>query len=391
MNYQLEELSLELSNKCLLRCIHCSSGSQPEAMKDELTQSDHFRLMRNAAEDLGATILSLSGGDPILIPDLPDYIDCAAALGYEKILLYTTGIWNVDIDFVDGKVYTTPKDNYELEQFGITSILSYPSLYRLTDMLQKGLVFIFSLHSHEAATNDYIMRMPGAYRMITESIRYLTGLGAHVQVHCVPMIPNYDHIPKLRDLCVEMGAETMSLLRFVPQTRGFANAVKLLPTIDMFDKFQKAIDKELTSPERKDLPCSVRIGCPADFRHASRGSSVHKNGGGKPKSCHAGIDLILVRPTGAVHPCAAWKSLPTDSNVRTKSLKEIWAGDATYHAIREYLEGGYKGLDGSCSACRFLDSCKGGCPAQRLHAFGRELDDLYYPESDPLCPSRLYR
>lgn len=389
-NWQLEELSVELSNRCAVRCIHCSSGSQPKAMPDELTFEEHKRVMLEARQ-LGASILSLSGGDPILIPNLPEYVEYALRIGFERVLLYTTGIWRVDLDFVDGRCNSAHPIlvNQEHVQWGISGFQTYPQLDELMQFKDDGLVIISSLHSHDASTNDYIMKMPGAFRVITQGIKHLTSNGVEVWTHFVPMQPNIDHIKKTRDLCAELGVGKMSLLRFVPQTRGFANKGALLPSLEMFDRMQKTIDCELAHPERKDLPTAIRAGCPADFRHATIGTSINNVGTGKVKSCHAGVDLILVRPTGAIHPCAAWKSLPTDSNVRTHSLQEVWAGDATYNAIREYLRSGWFFLKGACSTCAALDSCRGGCPAQRLHAFGRELNDLHYPEADPMCPTRL--
>jgi radical SAM protein with 4Fe4S-binding SPASM domain len=36
--------------------------------------------------------------------------------------------------------------------------------------------------------------------------------------------------------------------------------------------------------------------------------------------------------------------------------------------------------------CEHIHSCLTGCPAQRLHAYGKTLDDLYDEYGDPLCP-----
>lgn len=383
--WKLEELSLELSNRCLLRCRHCSSGSKLAPMENELEFEDHIRLMREAV-DLGATVLSLSGGDPILSPRIVDYVDYGTELGFETILLYTTGIWKVDLSFVDGGI------DSRVGKYGVASLKDCATkLPYLVPYKDKNLIFVFSLHSHDASTNDYIMKMPGAFRAIIEAIKFLVAVGVEVWVHFVPMQLNLEHISDMRDLCVELGVKKLSLLRFVPQTRGELNQTKLLPSVELFNRMQELIDYEMTDEKRKDLPCAIRAGCPADFRHSSVDTSIFKAGTGKPKLCHAGLDLILVRPDGAVHPCAAWKSLPTDSNVRNKSLTEIWEGDDTYSAIRRYLQEGYAELKGGCASCKDLETCRGGCPAQRLHAFGRSLDDLYYPEPDPLCPTRLYR
>jgi radical SAM protein with 4Fe4S-binding SPASM domain len=209
-----------------------------------------------------------------------------------------------------------------------------------------------------------------------KSINWLHDQGAVVEIHMVPMKPNFKHITPLRDLCAEIGVKKMSLLRFVPQTRGRANVDELGMTKMEFIQMQMIIAEEFA----REHPVQLRAGCPIDFRHAI--GALPK----KAKPCHAGDDLILVRPNGAVHPCAAWKSLPSDSNVRDHSLNDIWYSSHTFNAIREFKETGYTMVSG-CAACTFLDSCQTGCPAQRLHAYGnKSMEDLYLACSDPLCP-----
>jgi radical SAM protein with 4Fe4S-binding SPASM domain len=223
------------------------------------------------------------------------------------------------------------------------------------------------------------MNVPGAWVSITNDIKILVENGVEVWVHCVPMVPNITHVSALRDLCVKMGVKKLNLLRFVPQTRGYIHREQLLPSPRAFADLQKVLDYEFNDKDRKDLSTILRAGCPVDFRHMLGLLDE------KAKLCHAGIDLILVRPDGTVHPCAAWKSLPGDSNVRDKSLHEIWHGDKTFQIIRNFTYNGYKALLGKCRSCQYVDSCRGGCPAQRLHAYGKEYKALYANRPDPLC------
>lgn len=350
----IEELSIEVTNACTLACLHCSSGSVPKRGANELTYQEHVRLLKEA-RSLGAKTLSLSGGNPLLYGDLTNLIDKALILGFERVLIYTTG------------------HSY----FGDT-VDQYPSIHYL--LKQNGRVhWIFSLHSHDASVNDMIMNVPGVTAQIIKSIMWLVDKHARVEVHMVPMLPNHLHIPQLRDMLGALGVERMSLLRFVPQTRGKINNDQLGMTKLDFITMQMIIAKEMQREHKVEL----RAGCPIDFRHAI--SALDK----KAKPCHAGDDLMLVRPNGAVHPCAAWKSLPSDSNVRDNSLADIWSRSHTFEEIRDFKSGGYQ-LVGGCASCMLLDSCKTGCPAQRLHAYhsdGRaSMDDLYLGCSDPLCP-----
>jgi len=121
------------------------------------------------------------------------------------------------------------------------------------------------------------------------------------------------------------------------------------------------------------------MGCPIDFRHAVRLVDA------KARPCHAGDDLMLVRPTGDVHPCAAWKSLACDANVKQHPLQHIWDNSEVFEYVRWFKQHGYKEVSG-CEHCVMLESCRTGCLAQRLHAYGTDLDTLTCEYSDPLCP-----
>jgi radical SAM protein with 4Fe4S-binding SPASM domain len=324
-------------------------------MKNELPMIEHTDLIWQARK-MGATILSLSGGNPLLYDTLPGkdlytLIELAEELGYEKILLYNTG-HNAEGDTID----------------------TWPAVEKVLDNCPH-VIWIFSLHSHLAMMNNHIMRKANALQSIKRSMDWLSKNDATVEVHMVPMKINYKHIPDVRILCKYMGVSKLSLLRFVPQTRGFKNRDELSMTKAEFADMQTIMWQEL----QKDSPVELRLGCPIEFLHAL---GLREQ---KAKPCHAGDDLILVRPDGATHPCAAWKSSNIDSNVRDKSLQEVWESDNLFEAIREFKQEGYKQVSG-CANCRYVHSCLAGCPAQRFHEYGRTLDALYDPRGDPLCP-----
>lgn len=350
LNKCIEELSIEVTNECTLACLHCSSGSMPKKGADELQYHEHARLLKEARV-LGAKTLSLSGGNPLLYNNLLKLTSKAVDLGFERVLIYTTG-------------HNRHRSTIEY----LDNIDGFLDLGKVT--------WIFSLHSHQNAVNDRLMNHPWAFSDIVRSIHWLKEQNAAVEIHMVPMKPNYMHIPDVRDLCADLGVEKMSLLRFVPQTRGKEHIDELGMDKMDFIRMQMIITDEF----KREHSVELRAGCPIDFRHSIGALSA------KAKPCHAGDDLMLVRPNGSVHPCAAWKSLPSDSNVRNDNLTEIWTNSHTFQAIREFKADGYKMVSG-CASCTLLESCKTGCPAQRLHAYGRKsMDDLYLGCSDPLCP-----
>jgi len=350
MEYQLEELSLEVTNECPLACIHCSSGSGPGHWPGELTCLEHVSLVRQAREDLGATVLSFSGGNPLHCDHLVQLIDSAANLAYARILIYTVG-YN--------------REGPTIESWpGLDVATQYPTV-----------TWIFSLHSPHALVNDKIMGTEGAHDNIITSIQYLVAQGQSVELHMVPMKPNYQDIPKMVALCERLGIEKLSLLRFVPQTRGLRNINVLGMDKTDFARLQVLIYNE----RQRESTVEIRAGCPIDFSHAM-GLAPEK-----ARPCHAGDDLILVRPTGEVFPCAAWKSMDSNDNVRDHSLAWIWENSAVFNYVRDFKQEGYMNVEG-CASCPFVHSCRTGCFAQRIHAYGGALWALYSEWSDPLCP-----
>jgi radical SAM protein with 4Fe4S-binding SPASM domain len=366
---KLKEVSIEITNRCLMRCIHCSSGSAPKAGKDELTPSEVASVILDGAE-LGAYELSFSGGDPILQPEhLLAYVDTALHAGYSRIMVYTTGV--------------TELHDWSAHQGISTMWLS--RLAHLSDDVKERVVLIYSLHSHRPEVHDYIMGQAGAWNAIVGNIEQCVEYGFKVEVHMVPMLPNYKHVKKMADFCGQLGVRKLSLLRFVPQTRGRANNDQLALNHAQFRDLQRVMQDTTHDTE---MPVDVRFGCPIDFRH-----TLYDSFDQKQHQCHAGLDLILVRPSGEVHPCAAWKSLPGMDNVRDKPLADIWAEGKVFKALREFHDEDWDMVRGQCKACKYARTCRSGCPAQRLHAIKLAepshrptIQDLYYPEPDPLCP-----
>ena len=390
--FQLEELSIEVSSRCASRCIHCSSGSSILA-GDDMDPKFAKSLIRQAAL-LGATILSLSGGDPIIYPHTADLILYANEVGFPTVLVYTSGLGAVVLDenisFRTFRIQDVYSRNMIPAQAAGIALPEY--MFWGDDFLDgTSVVPIYSLHSAYPLIHDYILGVKYAWVNAVEQLERLAlDSGIDVEVHCVPMAPNVRTIADmdtLRNMLAGIGVSKMSLLRFVPQTRGKANRDTLELSKDMFVKLQHWVDVT----QHDDHPVRVRIGCPFDYRHTL--GMVDE----KPKPCHAGHDLILVRPDGSVHPCAAWKTL-TKANAHKQSLESIMTSSETFMLLRGYHKDAAHGLVNpkamptSCHQCSHFASCAGGCPAQRLHVAGsRDVRNIYSQYPDPMCPRVKYR
>lgn len=72
-------LQIHPTRRCNLRCLHCYSGSSPDAI-DTLSERDAVAVVEDAAT-LGYTILSVSGGEPFLYRPLPALLGAARSVG----------------------------------------------------------------------------------------------------------------------------------------------------------------------------------------------------------------------------------------------------------------------------------------------------------------------
>jgi len=377
--YRLDELSIELTGLCNMRCIMCSSGSDLYYDNSNDLSLEEILWLIKQANDMGAKVLSLSGGDPIVMPteSLLTILDVAGSMNFEEILFYTTGVDEVLTTDVYGSHYCIS---------GISNLRA-SIRDKFSNSLKDKLTFVYSLHSHDPAVNDYIMGRSGAFKAVTRGINLCVRRGYRTWIHMVPMLPNWSDMGELYNFCEKLGVEQMSALRFVPQTRGRANVRQLALNVDEFASMQRMMESIATDNRSFSQKVKFRIGCPIDFRH-----TVFQRIKDKQHPCHAGKDLILVRPDGSVHPCAAWKTLPKTDNVRQTSLQDIWDNSTIFQMLRRYHEQDWDTVGGVCSRCRFQRTCKSGCIAQRLHAISANstkpptIDNLCDPIPDPLCP-----
>jgi MoaA/NifB/PqqE/SkfB family radical SAM enzyme len=88
-------VTLQVTNRCNMRCPFCAFWSDGAPPHDELTLAEIARVSERLAA-VGSFIVSVEGGEPTLRPDLPEII---AELAREHHpVLYTNG-WHVDAEY----------------------------------------------------------------------------------------------------------------------------------------------------------------------------------------------------------------------------------------------------------------------------------------------------
>lgn len=315
----IKELCIEVTDRCYLKCIHCSADA-----KEDLNPGVDFSIWREAIDEfaeIGGKILEISGGEPLTCPYIYKLIKFAKSKKLE-VRLYTSG-------------YLLDKENIKkLQEVNVDK-------------------FILSIQGPNREVHDKITGVDGSFDKIVENIITLKKAGNWVGIHFVPMKPNFRYLQDTAKLTSKLGIDEFAILRFVPQGRGLINRKKLELNKDEMKNLISEFEKI-----KKDINFNIRIGRPFNIRYAML------NAVDNVKKCNAGITKCLIKPNGDVAPCPAFKQNKdyVMGNIKYESFKNIWQDLNRWEEFRnqKYIN--------TCFECSEFKFCGGGCPAQRnLH------------------------
>lgn len=332
----LNELKVEITDKCMLKCIHCSTGALDS--HTSFLPSHVFKNIIEQAVKLGCKKVYLSGGEPLLHPEIMNFLD----------ILQINGIYC--------KVYSC----------GITQ-LSPPSTITtktLNSLKSKGLShLVFSIYSSFPKTHDSITNIKGSFYATENAIKKAIDLSLVTEIHFVVTRQNIDELPQVAKLAETIGVNKISVLRFVPQGRGKISEEKLTPTQMEYLKL-----KETIIGLRNEMPdITIRLGSPFNFLVL-----------GPPTPCTTGSDRMIIDVDGFAYPCDALKQVSwgngNSNNVFDHSLHQIIDKAPLFKLVRDDT------TPKMCKKCPDLNDCRSGCLAQRLLA-GSNLSETI----DPSC------
>lgn len=338
----LKEISIELTNRCALNCMHCSSNSG-KAFPRELSQAEIMDILRQAKE-LGASIFTISGGEPLMRKDCIDLILYAWNIGF-SVRFQTSALYKNE----KGKMFSL-KEGF----FDFWKLYSHEN-----DRI------VFSLHGLKEV-HEKVTGLEGSFNLLMVSIALAVAKGLNVEVHTTVMAVNYLELGLIYDLLRDMGVLNWHLLRLVVQGN-CVNHPELVLNQEQFRVVQRFF--AYLVPQRYDLVLGHNI----DRRYSYDESFP-------VVSCNIGKDKILVRANGDVTYCAALK-YSAFGNILEHDLEYFWLKHPMVDRFRRFQSYGYKRLKGTCRKCKMLDLCKGGCLAQRFYAYNGNI--LQGP--DPLC------
>lgn len=337
MLYNLHEVKIEVTQKCPLNCIHCSS----EANNSKTRQLDE-NLVRDLIKDakqLNAKEIIFSGGEPLEWESLCYCLELCKNLGL-KTCVYTTC----------NSFYQNDKLRKDFINSGVDNVV----------------VSLFGANQKE---HERITRVFGSFEKTIQGIKSISHTGINISVHFVAMKQNWRYLAGVVDLAEKLKVKKVSVLRFVPHGRG-----ELVKDIENLEREELIKLKKEILRLRENSDVFIRVGSP--FNILSLNTSV---------DCEAAICRIVIGSDGIVYPCDAFKNfIPTGKyiSVYQGSLKEIWEKSEYLNDISQKLK---QGLCSTCKMCSNHIKCKGGCLAQKII---RHKGNHDIPDPDCLVYSR---
>lgn len=320
----LDDLTLEITKKCPMSCILCSSnGGEPYPNEFSLIE---LKNIVNQAKSLGVTQISLSGGEPLTCTYILDICKYIADLNID-VFVYTSG--------------NTIDENNSI------SAISTDYFLKLKNTGVKEIVF--SIHGSNPHIHDKITRTEGSFANLLESIKNSQAAELKVDVHFVPIKSNFRDLPSIVSLIKSFGLNSLHILRFTPQGRGYVNKDQLALSLDETLELREILEKLI-----HDSNIKIVIG-------------AHYNELGlSNKKCTAGIEKAVIRPDGYVFPCVGMKGIEKFidfNNIKNNSLEYIINESFGFSLLKTPF---YKCENKTCGSCISKCTYKTECMAQSL-------------------------
>ncbi len=329
-------ISWNLTKRCNLNCDHCylDADFRGGFRTDELSTEECFNVIDQIAEVNPNAFLILTGGEPLLRPDIYDIVRYAADRKF-MVVLGTNG-----------------------------TLINHANAKKIKEAGAHGVGI--SIDSMDPIKHNQFRGMTNAWENTTKALEILNEVGVDFLIQMSVSDMNYTEIPDVVAYAEKMGAVAFNLYFLVCTGRGQGNtdisneayeqALKLLYDQQMQYKGRLMINSKC-APQYKRVV------------YENEPDSVYTRtySGGCPAATH----YSRISPEGNLTPCP----FITESvgNLKENTFKDLWYNAPLMKDLRDRDK-----LEGRCGTCEFSAMCS-GCRARAFAETGN------YMAEDPSC------
>ncbi len=315
-------VALNLTRRCNLRCAHCylDAGTLREGGADELTSAEVFSLLDRIAALGNEIMIVLTGGEPLLRPDL------------EAIARHASGLGLMVVVGTNGTLLNAGR-TAALQEAGVRAV---------------GV----SLDSLDPLYHDRFRGLPGAWQATMAGIDACRGAGLMFQLHFTVTDGNADELDAMIAFARSSGAAALNVFFLVCTGRG-----RSLSHISR-DRYERAL-RRLAEAAREEPDLVVRARCAPHFKRLAHEMNpplpITLADGYEAGGCLAGTRYCRVTPEGELTPCPYIEA--SAGSVRETDIALLWANAPLFAELRSPV------LEGRCGVCEYAKLC-GGCRAR---------------------------
>jgi len=339
-----------LIRRCNLKCKHCYSISGDVDFPGELSTAEVFKVM----DDLKAfrvPVLILSGGEPLLRPDIFDISRRAKDMGFYVGLSSNGTLVN--------------RDN-----IGEIASIGYDYVGISVDGLRE--------------THDKFRRRDGGFDEAMNGIRLCRDHGIKIGMRFTVTMDNAHELPALLDLAEAEDVEKFYLSHLVYAGRGNKNrgddARRDLTRSIMDLMFERAW-QDAKSGGNREFVTGNNDADGVYLLFWVRRHFPHLEGHIRAKLAQwggnsSGVNIANIDNLGEVHPDTFWWHYKL-GNVKERAFGDIWS-DAS-DPVMAGLKRRPRAIEGRCGACSYFDVCGGNTRVRAMQLTGNPWAE------DPAC------
>jgi radical SAM protein with 4Fe4S-binding SPASM domain len=335
---------------CNLECVHCYADADTKRFIGELTTEEAQRMIEDLA-DFKVPALLLSGGEPLVRPDILDLAEYATALG-------------VRVTFSTNGTLIDEKKAERIAKIGVTYV---------------GISIDGSEERH-----DRFRGRKGAFRDAIRGIRHCRQAGIRVGLRFTVTQENIGDLGEIFRIVDDEEIGRLCIYHLVYAGRGSYLAGidlsvdqkrqmmrRLIEQVEWWNERDREVEV-MTVDNHADAPFVYLRLREVNPSRADNALTLIRNNGGN----RSGVAIGAIDSFGLVHP-DQFTSNHALGSIRERPFSQIWRDSRV--ELLDDLRNRKALLKGRCSRCRWLSVCNGNFRARAEAASGN------YWDSDPGC------
>ena len=327
--YPLNQIYFYLTEGCNLRCRHCwiAPKYQTEGKTYPALDFDLFKSIIEQAKPLGLTGVKLTGGEPLLHPQIHEILELIRTEDL-RLIVETNGV------------------------------LCTVELAQKIAACKEPFVSV-SLDGADAETHEWVRGVEGCFDEAINGLRNLVSAGLRPQVIMTIMRHNKEQMESVIRLAERSGASSVKFNILQPTVRGermhlTGEALDIEELVDLGEWVEETLSAATYLNLYYDHPIAFR----------PLGKMFAQNGDGCG-TCGI-LSILGVLANGSYALCGIGEAISdlVFGHASIDILEHIWTNTPVLQEIREELPHRLKGI---CGHCLMKGRCLGSCLAQNYY------------------------